>query len=231
MLNFVHMNYVYAPGCALMCYKPRLAERLAEWVTRRYGNAETLLRCCFHTPHLEAGTCILTPCTTCDQRYRRLYPDCETRWLLEEMLGWEDFDFPDYGGEEMTLHDTCSGRSDERYLLTVRRLLERMNIRLREAERSGKKGRCCGQLLYGKQPLEKVEAFMKSRADEMPCEQVVVYCASCIQAMFCGGKQPRFLLDLLFGEPTEWPAVGVDAWNRTLLSFRDAHAKDGGITF
>lgn len=217
------MKYIYAPGCALMCYKPRLAERLKEVVTAHYGPMETLLGCCFNRPELEAGTCILTPCTTCAQNYGKHYPHCETKWVLEELLTWDDFSFPDYGGARMSVQDTCSGRSDDSYLTTVRRLLERMNISLEESVRSGRKGRCCGQLLYGKQPLEKVEAYMEGRAAEMPCEDVVTYCASCNLAMGRGGHRPRFLLDLLFGEPTDGGAGDIVEWNTALADFRKRH--------
>lgn len=217
------MKYIYAPGCALMCYKPQLAERFKELAASRYGEMETLLTCCFNRPVLEAGTCILTPCTTCEQHYRKLYPDCRTKWLPEELLSWEEFSFPDYGGVEMSVQDTCSGRTDDRYLTTVRKLLERMNIRVVEAARSGSKGRCCGQLLYGKQPLEKVEDYMKGRAAEMPCEDVVTYCASCSEAMALGGRTPRYLSDLLFGEPTDLSQGDIVAWNTALLAFRRSH--------
>lgn len=42
----------------------------------------------------------------------------------------------------------------------------------------------------------------------MPCEEVVVYCASCITSMSVGGKRPRYLLDLLFGEDTDLFMLG-----------------------
>jgi hypothetical protein len=36
----------------------------------------------------------------------------------------------------------------------------------------------------------------------MPVEDVVVYCVSCVKSMFIGGKKPRYMVDLLFGEET-----------------------------
>lgn len=50
--------------------------------------------------------------------------------------------------------------------------------------------------------VDQVKAQIKKRADEMPCEDVVVYCVSCIKAMHIGGKKPRHLVDLLFREET-----------------------------
>ena len=214
------MEYVFAPGCALMIYKPRLAEKLQEYVEKEYGKMKMLLTCCFNTQSLVPGTCIVTPYSTCDKRYKNLYKDCSTIYFLDVLAKSETFPFPDYGGVQMSIQDTCSGRTDDLYLNAIRKLLERMNIRLVEAERSGKRGKCCGQVFYGKLPIEQVEAKMKARAEEMPKEDVVVYCASCIQSMSVGGKRPRFIIDLLFGEPTEAKNPDITSWNKRLLDFR-----------
>ena len=217
------MKYIYAPGCALMIYKPHLAERLKAFAEELYGQMPTLMTCCFDNPKLEADTCILTPCTTCDKRYRSLFEGCTTDFLLHRIAESDTFPFPDYGGVEMSVQDTCSGRTDDLYLGTIRRLLERMNIRVVEAERSGKRGKCCGQVFYGKLPIEKVEQQMRLRAEEMPREDVVTYCASCIQGMSLGGRRPRFIIDLLFNEPTAAHGEGIVSWNTTLNRFRAEH--------
>lgn len=214
------MKYIYAPGCALLIYKPRLAEKLKEYVEEVYGKMDTLMTCCFKSQNLEPGTCLITPCSTCDKRYASLYKDCSTIYILEDLAKSETFQFPDYGGVEMSIQDTCSGRTDEKYLNTIRTLLERMNIRLVEADRSGKRGKCCGQVFYGKLPVEKVEEKMCERAQEMPREDVVVYCSSCIQSMSVGGKRPRFILDLIFNEPTTVDKPDIVSWNKRLLEFR-----------
>ena len=214
------MEYVYAPGCALVLYKPHLAEKLKLYIEEEYGAMETLLTCCFKQQELKSGTCVVTPCSTCDKRYRSLYKDCSTVYFLEILAQSDSFPFPDYGGMEMSIQDTCSGRTDEKYLNTIRTLLKRMNIRLVEAERSGKRGKCCGQVFYGKLAVEQVEEKMRERAEEMPREDVVVYCASCIQSMRIGGKRPRFILDLLFGESTEIEKPDIVSWNKRLLEFR-----------
>ena len=46
---------------------------------------------------------------------------------------------------------------------------------------------------------------MRKRAEEMPVDDVVVYCVSCIKAMQIGGRQPRYMVDLLFGGSTPKP--------------------------
>ena len=217
------MKYLYAPGCALMSYKPHLADLLKEVITAHYGPMDTLLSCCFKTPELEAGTQIITPCATCAEKYAKLYEECDSVFFLSVIAESKDFPFPDYGGIRMSIQDTCSARSHPEYLTTIRRLLERMNITLVEPEKTGQKAKCCGQVFYGKLDLEKVECQMKNRASEMPCEDVVVYCASCIMSMTVGGKRPRYILDLLFGEPTDMKNAEIDTWNKQLRNFRETH--------
>lgn len=214
------MEYIYAPGCALMLYKPQLAEKLKSYIEEAYGTMDTLLTCCFKSQALQPDTCIVTPCSTCDKRYKNLYKDCSTVYFLDVLANSDTFPFPDYGGQEMSIQDTCSGRTDDLYMNAIRKLLTRMNIRLVEAERSGKRGKCCGQVFYGKLPVEQVEEKMRARAQEMPKEDVVVYCSSCIQSMSVGGKRPRFIIDLLFGEPTEVEKPDIVSWNKSLLDFR-----------
>lgn len=216
------MQYIYAPGCALMAYKPYLAERLKEYVERRYGRMDTILTCCFEKPDLPDGTCVLTPCATCAERYAKDTAS-PSKCLLNDIADDDTFPFPDYGGIEMSIQDTCSARKQPDILASVRRILERMNIRLVEPQFTGKRARCCGQVFYGKMETEKVEENMRRRANEMPCGEVVTYCSSCIMSMTVGGRKPRFILDLLFGEPTDMSGITAVKWNTSLAEFRARH--------
>ncbi|MDY3070369.1 MAG: heterodisulfide reductase-related iron-sulfur binding cluster [Parabacteroides sp.] len=214
------MSNLYVPGCALMSYKPDLAYKLKEVIENKYGKMDTLLTCCFRKPELDSGTRIFTPCATCASRYEKLYPDCTSIFFLKEMAESDDFIFPDYNGIEMSIQDPCSARTEPEYLSSVRKLLERMNIKIVEAQRSGSKSKCCGQTFYGKTDNDKIRSLMVSRANEMPCENVVVYCASCIMSMTVGGRKPRYILDLLFGEETQMPDADIKVWNEKLRMFR-----------
>jgi len=52
---------------------------------------------------------------------------------------------------------------------------------------------------------------------------VVVYCVSCVKAMAIGGKRPRYLVDLLFGEETVPGVHEPGAWHALLEGFIAEH--------
>ena len=64
------MKQVYAPGCALLIYKPQLAEKILEFLNKNLGNIPEHIICCRHEPNLERGTQVINTCTGCDNRYR-----------------------------------------------------------------------------------------------------------------------------------------------------------------
>jgi hypothetical protein len=70
--------------------------------------------------------------------------------------------------------------------------------------------------------VEQLKEKMRDRANEMPREDVVVYCVSCIKSMFIGGKKPRYIIDLLFGEDTLPGELDPDTWHGMLKEFIEA---------
>lgn len=217
------MTRVYAPGCALMLYKPHLAEEIVAHLARAEGATISHLTCCRHEPHLEPGSIVVNTCAGCDRRYRELYDGVSTVSLWELLAADETFDLPDYGGVEMTVHDACPTRSEDRVHRAVRALLGRMNIALVEAEATRDRAVCCGDSFFGELPVDRVTELMAKRADAMPREDVVVYCVSCIKAMHIGGKRPRYLVDLLFAEETVPGVCDLDEWHTQLDEFIAEH--------
>ena len=217
------MNHVFAPGCALLLHKPELARRLRAFLEREGAAVPEHLTCCHHAPDLPAGTRVINVCPGCDRRYRELYPGISTVSLWELLAEHPAFPFPDYGGRPMSILDACPTRTEVRVHRAIRRLLERMNIRLVEPQRTRERGTCCGDSFYGQLPVPQVKALMRKRADEMPCAEVVVYCISCVKAMHIGGKVPRHLVDLLFGEPTDIGICEPEAWHAQVDAFIATH--------
>lgn len=217
------MSRVFAPGCALMLYKPESAARMLEFLARESGVTAGHLTCCRHEPKLPAGTQVVNVCAGCDRRYRTLYEGVTTVSLWE-VLAWSDtFPFPDYHGQTMTVLDACPTRDQDRVHEAVRTLLERMNVRVVEPARTRTQGACCGDSFYGVLPVDQVKDQMRKRAGEMPAEDVVVYCVSCCKAMHIGGRRPRYLVDLLLGEETTPGTFEPDEWHAQLSRFIEEH--------
>ena len=217
------MNQVYAPGCALMIYKPELAEKILEFLNMDIGNIPNHLTCCKHEPNLESGTQVINTCPGCDRRYRELYQGITTISLWEILAENEAFPFPDYEGMEMTIHDACPTRTEERVHIAMRKLLEKMNIKVIEPKNTGTKSICCGDSFHGILPVDEVKEQMKKRSKEMPCDNVVVYCVSCVKSMYIGGKKPRYIIDLLFNENTTPGTFEPDEWHEEVQKFEDEH--------
>jgi Fe-S oxidoreductase len=217
------MNNVFAPGCALLIYKPELADKIFRMFGDTFPGLTTHTTCCHHEPKQPEGTRIINVCAGCDRRYRELYQGISTISLWELLAESADFPFPDYGQRQMSIVDACPTRDQERVHEAVRTLLKKMNIELVEPQRTKTKGTCCGDRFYGVLPVDQVKEQMKKRASEMPVDDVVVYCVSCIKSMHIGGKRPRYLVDLLFGEETHPGTFEPDLWHAELDKFIEAH--------
>lgn len=217
------MKKVFAPGCALMIYKPELAKRVLEFLNKDLGNIDEHLTCCRHEPNLEKGTQIINTCAGCDRRYRELYEGISTISLWEVLAESKVFPFPNYEGKEMAILDACPTRNEERVHNAIRILLDRMNIKVVEPEKTREKGTCCGDSFYGVLPVEQVKEHMKKRASEMPVEDVAVYCVSCCKSMYIGGKKPRYMIDLLFGEDTLIGTFEPEQWHDEIDKFISEH--------
>ena len=217
------MNQVFAPGCAFMLYKPELVEKLKTVIVSELGEMPTHLGCCFHNPKLEHGTQVITVCSACDKSYRELHEGITTVLFWEVLADSRTFNFPDYKEVEMAIQDTCYSRTEERYQNAIRKLLERMNIKVIEPELTRANAICCGDNFYGKLPIEQVNELMKKRAQQMPCEEVIVSCVSCIKSMHIGNKKPRFIIDLLFTEDTLIDNYETQSWHKQMEDFIELH--------
>jgi len=135
------MSQVFAPGCALLIYKPELGRRLLAFLNAGTEVIPEHRTCCRHQPGLPAGTRIINVCAGCDRRYRELYPGISTISLWEVLAG-SDFPFPDYGGAEMSILDACPTRTEQRVHNAIRTLLTRMNIKVLEPANTRTRGTC-----------------------------------------------------------------------------------------
>ena len=217
------MKRVFAPGCALILYKPELVEKIHKILNENVEEMDLLDICCRNQPKLIKGTEVINICPGCDKRYRENYEESSTISLWEVLAKSDFFTFPNYNGKEMTIIDDCPTRNEVHVHKAIRTLLKRMNITLIEPEKTGTKSTCCGDSFWDVLPLEKVKNQMKKKASEMPVDDVVVYCVSCSKSVYIGGKKPHYMIDLLFNEETIPKTYEPDEWHNELDEFIASH--------
>lgn len=213
----------FAPGCALMLYKPELAEKVLLILNKSLRKVNMLLTCCRHDPHLTANSKVINVCPGCDKRFGKDYKGVTTISLWEVINENSFFVFPDYYGKRMSIIDACPTCDEDRVPDTIRDLLIKMNINLVEPKNTRKESTCCGDIYYGSMPTVKVKEKMIEKALEMPDNDIVVHCVSCVMAVCNGGKYPHHLLDLLFNEKTDPGTYDLDEWHTDLTDYIQKH--------
>jgi hypothetical protein len=196
-------KWYFNPGCALSIYKPEMEKKILQLLQEHLGEVDLHNICCQHDPQLPADSLIINICAGCDKRFSTLYQGITTISIWEIIDGIKEFPLPVYEGLRLSVHDACPIRGKPQIHQAVRSILGKMNVAVMEAKFSGIHSICCGDSFYNKLPLEKVHQLMESRAVSMPCDEVCVYCVSCVKAMHIGGKSPRHLMDLIMDEPTD----------------------------
>ena len=221
--QLIMKRQIFAPGCALMLYKPELATRIHALIHQQAGTMEVLTTCCKHDPGFTVPTEIINICPGCDKRFAASYANTTTISLWEFLAANDTFQFPDFQGQEMTIMDACPTREKPAIHQAIRTLLSKMNIRLVEPAATRTKSICCGDSFYPQLPVVQVNELMKKRTRELPLDQVIVYCVSCIQSVSIGGKHPRYLPDLLFGLDTLPTVHPTEVWHRELEEYIEKH--------
>lgn len=213
----------FNPGCALNMEDPAAAQKLLGLLNAHFGPVAFHTVCCHHEPQLPQGSTILNNCAGCDRRFRSLYPGVNTISIWEVLDSIPGLPLPRYDNLTVSVHDSCSYRPKPQVHAAVRSLLGKMGISIVESEFSGTNSICCGDNFYGYVPLEQVRAFQKKRALQMPCQDVVVYCVSCVKSMAYGGKTPHHMADLVRGEPTLVRERDLAVYHDALASYIEAH--------
>jgi len=213
----------FNPGCALSVYKPESEHKILKILQDRFGPVKMHNVCCHHEPRLPEGATIINNCAGCDRRFRSLYKGIQTISLWEVLDSIEGLPLPDHSGLTLSVHDSCSFRPKPQVHAAVRSLLKKMNIKVVDSEFSGTKSICCGDNFYPHVSIEKVTEMQKKRAAQMPCQDVAVYCVSCIKSMTIGGKSAHHMVDLLLNEETDPQETRIDVYHESVNRYIETH--------
>lgn len=213
----------FNPGCAMSLYKPEAVHEILRLLNRRFLPTRLHTTCCRHDPNLPKGATIINNCAGCDRRFRSLYEGIQTISIWEVLDGIPALPLPTYDGMTVSVHDSCSFRKKPQVHAAVRSLLDKMHIEVVESAFSGTRSICCGDNFYPHISIEEVNAFQKKRAAQMPCQDVAVYCVSCIKSMAIGGKTPHHMMDLVLGLPTDPQETRLDLYHKELDDYIEEH--------
>ncbi len=116
------MHHFFAPGCALLIYKPQLAEKMMEFLRKEFTGIAEHTTCCHHEPRLAPGARVINTCAGCDRRYRELYAGVSTVSFWEILAASTTFPFPDYQQRRMTILNACPTRDQVRKISLGRKV-------------------------------------------------------------------------------------------------------------
>ena len=215
---------VFFPGCSLAAYSPDYVLTVRDFIRERRGDCEVLMACCAKPLRLMGKKSIFqrrmdrvrrkldnmgaeTVITACQNCFKVLREQDGGRrilslWPLLLRLGLPDGLAEKYEGLEVSIQDSCVTRDMPEIAASVRELLKRLGVTVREMACSSARAKCCGgitTITTGDAKLGR-EA-MRKRAAESPCSTILSYCASCRSAMGIDGEHRSLhLLDLIFGD-------------------------------
>ncbi|MCH3951555.1 MAG: hypothetical protein LKE33_11565 [Acidaminococcus sp.] len=213
----------YMPGCAFELYKKETSEKFLTYLRKHFPNIQRYDTCCRHPSTLPEDSRVIYVCSSCAMRLRDQDATLKLQSLWNVIHTFGDYPLPDYHGRKVSLHDSCTAKSTPIIHQDVRQLLKDLNFDLVEVKAHGMNSQCCGDSLYPDHSPEEVLAAMKNRAASMPCEDVVVYCISCMNAIKRGGRRPLLLTDLVLGEETVPPSENIDEWYGKLVEYIEKH--------
>ncbi|MDU4960081.1 MAG: hypothetical protein E6X17_05390 [Sporomusaceae bacterium] len=215
------MATVYFPSCKFKAGYPETSKKLADYINTRYGI--TITGCCRGTFQFlteeDTAVCICSACSAfCDESSKAR----EIVSIWEILVKDEQFPFPDYKGEEITLQDCWRAYDKRSEQAAIRELMQKMNIRVVELAENHEKTRFCGTLVlqvppayygefapkrFGKdvpndffQPYtdeDKIER-MRSHCAGITTEKAACSCVACTNGINLGGKKAVHVMELLF---------------------------------
>ena len=174
-----------------------------------------------HYEKFPAGSTMVSLCHNCAAIFEERHPKILRQSLWELILEDENFKYPNYAGEKITVQDCWRQKENRSEQNAVRELLRRMNFEIVELEENFERTKFCGYSLYQPQPprnpklapkrflygaqglfqehsqAEK-EKLMRDYCAKISTEKVAAYGHYCIRGLKLGGKNALHLAQLLF---------------------------------
>jgi hypothetical protein len=235
-------NPIYVASCVFTREEPELSVKVQKYIRERYGMP--IIRCCVAgykdkeftqsmPPWLQADWAALPQyreftadntmiyvCHNCTAIFEETKPEVKRLSLWELIAQDEQFPFPDYGHEKITVQDCWRSYDNRPEQDAVRVLLHKMNFDVVELPDNYEKTQFCGVSTLAPQPprnprlapkrflegakgkfvphtLEQQKEAMAEYCKKIPTDKVVAYCHYCLKGLKMGGKNAVHLAALL----------------------------------
>lgn len=122
--------------------------------------------------------------------------------LIDENFPEEKYNI--YEGKKFSLHDPCPIVKDIEATIHVRSILKKMGAKVLEFRNNKDKTLCCGKknMLMALEP-EKGTKIFELRASQAPSNNIVTYCASCMDTFKQNSFNAYHVLELLFNDDVD----------------------------
>ncbi len=200
--------------CCVDNYKvEEFEKRMPDWYRDEWRGIE-------HYRKFPAGSTMVSLCHNCAAIFQERHPEinCESLWEL--ILQDENFNYPNHGGEKITVQDCWRQKENLAEQKAVREILRRMNFEIVELAENFGRTKFCGYSLYQPQPVRNAklapkrfvenavglfqehtqtekENLMREYCKQIETEKVAAYCHYCVRGLKLGGKQAFHLAEIL----------------------------------
>ncbi|MDO4177643.1 MAG: hypothetical protein Q4D21_00490 [Phascolarctobacterium sp.] len=210
---------MFFPSCGVSAAFSKEDEQLTKYLLERFHIPST--GCCRinHQTLTDSDTAVVV-CNTCASIIEESSAAKKIKYAWEYIVEDEQFVFPDYHGEAITVQDCCMARERTASQQAVRTLLERMNFQVVELPNNRDKADFCNLVTIAPKaanvrtapkhfvPLtkntvmtaEERSEFLKQHAKKITTQRIVCSCNACYVALKDGGADVVHILQLLFPE-------------------------------
>lgn len=233
----------YIASCVFTEEYPQLSKKIQNYIVEKFNLP--VIRCCVanykvaefenrmpenyredwrkieHYRKFSAGSTMVSLCHNCAAIFEERHSEILRQSLWELILEDENFNYPSFDGEKITVQDCWRQKENRIEQNAVREILRRMNFQIVELEENYDKTKFCGYSLYQPQPprnpklapkrflhgaqglfqehsQQEKEILMREYCAKIPTEKVVAYCHYCVRGLKLGGKTAFHLAQLLF---------------------------------
>lgn len=236
-------NYFYVASCNFTEEYPEISKKIMNYVKEKFNMP--IIRCCVANykveefenrmpenyreawkkiPHYEkfpAGSTMISLCHNCSAIFEERHPEIKCLSLWELILKDDNFSFPDFHGEKITVQDCWRSKENRSEQNAVREILKKMNIEIVELEENFERTKFCGYSLYQPQPPRNAllapkrfvanakeffqehsqaekEQLMKKYCAQFSTEKIIAYCHYCVRGLKLGNVNGIHLAEILF---------------------------------